>query len=437
MEKYYKQYDSCRQNEKPFCSNSCPFHIDVLDFLTKMANNNYNAAFKTFRNSVGFPDVVAALCPEYCASVCPRKDLDRSVQISLLEKTCVAKATKKDPTDYNVPLKSRKIAVIGAGTSGLACAVRLAQKKYNVTIYEKTGRLGGKLWDMLPPEVFLEDIKRQFQFEKYALHLDTEVRSIDEIRDQGYEAVYIATGKDGPDFGAMNRENGHCFMDGSVAVFAGGSLTGKDPVRALADGLDMAWEIEVFLKTGKLEYPEGEKPCKAAVDPDKLIKTDAVVPTDNGLFTDEEATAETGRCIRCQCDACMKYCDVCAFHNKWPMRIRDDVMPTVAFPNPESIIKKTPGRRIINTCTQCGLCDEVCPESIEIGGHAAGSPSKPTQIGCNARRLSPVLGQGPGIHQQRICRACEESSGTGAMLLRVFPGLPAWGRKSALCKDAL
>jgi NADPH-dependent glutamate synthase beta subunit-like oxidoreductase len=177
-----------------------------------MANNNYNAAFKTFRNAVGFPDIVAALCPEYCASVCPRKELDQSVQITLLEKTCVAKATKKDPTDYNVPLKDRKIAVIGAGTSGLACAVRLAQKKYNVTIYEKTGRLGGKLWDMLSPDVFLEDIKRQFQFEKYALNLDTEVRNIDEIRDQGYEAVYIATGKGGPDFGAMNRESGHCFM---------------------------------------------------------------------------------------------------------------------------------------------------------------------------------------------------------------------------------
>ena len=173
----------------------------------------------------------------------------------------------------------------------------------------------------------------------------------------------------------------------------------------------MAWEIEVFLKTGKLEYPEGEKPCKAAVDPDKLIKADAVVPTDNGLFTDEEATEETGRCIRCQCDACMKYCDVCAFHNKWPMRIRDDVMPTVAFPNPESIIKKTPGRRIINTCTQCGLCDEVCPENIEIGGMLL-----------EARRSLHKSDAMPGVYHQFWVRDLEFTNSEYAALAKKAPG---------------
>jgi Fe-S oxidoreductase len=368
VEKYFRQYDNCRQNERPFCSNACPFHVDILDFQAKMANNNYNGAFRTFRNAVGFPDIVAALCPEYCAGVCPRGELDQSVQLNLLEKTCVAKATKKDPTDYNVPTKPRKIAVIGAGSSGLACAVRLAQKKYDVTIYEKSDRLGGKLWGMLPQELFLGDIKRQFQFEKYDLYFNTEVKSIDEIRERGFEAVYVATGMDGLDFGAVNQENGHCIMDGTIAVFAGGSLTGKDPVKSIANGLDMAWAIEVFLKTEKLEYPGEAAPCRSAANPDKLVKADAVIPTDNGLFTDEEAAAEAGRCIRCQCDACMVYCDVCTFHNKWPMRMRDDIMATVAFSTSPSIMKRTPGKRLMNTCTQCGLCDEVCPESIEIGG---------------------------------------------------------------------
>ena len=411
MEKYFRQYNTCRQNERPFCSAACPFHVDVLDFQSKMANNSYNAAFKTFRNAAGFPDIVAALCQEYCASACPRKELDQSVQLNLLEKTCVVRASKKDPTDYNVPLKIRKIAVIGAGISGLACALRLTQKKYDVTIYEKSGRLGGKLWDMLPPEIFLEDIKRQFQFEKYALYLDTEIKSIDEIRDRGFEAVYAATGKGGPDFGAMNHENGHCFTDGEIAVFAGGSLTGKDPVRALADGLDMARAVEVFLKTGRLEYPEGEKPCKAAADPDKLLrKAESVMPSDNGIFTDEEAAAEANRCIRCQCDACMKYCDVCVFHNKWPMRIRDDVMATVAFSTSESMIKKTPAKRLMNTCTQCGLCDEVCPEGIEIGAMLL-----------EARRSLHRQGTMPGAYHRFWIRDMEFTNREFAALARRAP----------------
>ena len=60
--------------------------------------------------------------------------------------------------------------------------MRLTQKKYDVTIYEKTDRLGGKLWDLLPPEIFLEDIRRQLQFEKYALHFNTEIKDIAETQ---------------------------------------------------------------------------------------------------------------------------------------------------------------------------------------------------------------------------------------------------------------
>lgn len=411
MEKYIRQFDTCRQNEKPFCTGACPFHMDVLDFQTKMGNNNYNAAFKTFRNAVGFPDVVAAMCPECCASACPRGEIDQSVRLNLLEKTCVAKATKKDPTDYNVPIKARKIAIIGAGISGLACAVRLTQKKYDVTIYEKSGRLGGKLWELLPSELFLEDIKRQFQFEKYALNLNTEIKSIEEIKSDGFEAIYVATGKDGFDFGALNQEKGHCIMDAEMAVFAGGTLTGKDPIHALADGLDMAWAIEVFLKTGKLEYPEGEKPCRAAADPDKLQKTDAVIPTDNGIYSDEEAAAEAARCIRCQCDACMKYCDVCSYHSKWPTRIRDEIMGTVAFSTSESLMKKTPAKRLMNTCTQCGLCNEVCPEEIEIGG-----------LLLEARRKLHKLDTMPGPYHQFWLRDMEFTNGEFAALAKKAPG---------------
>ncbi len=405
MEKYFRQYDTCRQNEKPFCSHACPFHVDVLDFQSKMTNSNYNAAYKTFRNAVGFPDIVAGLCPEYCASVCPRKDLDQSVQLNLLERTCVAKATKKEPTDYNVPMKNRKIAVIGAGISGLACALRLSQKKYNVTIYEKTGKLGGKLWDLMPPKVFLEDIAKQFKYEKIELNFNTEIRNIDEIRSRGFEAVYAATGKGGRHFGTMDRESGYCLLNGGIAVFAGGSITGKNLIRALADGLDMAWAIEVFLKTGKLEYPAETGPCRAEANPDILRKTDAVLPTDGGLFTDEEAAAEAGRCIRCQCDACMRYCDVCAYHNKWPMKIRDDVMATVAFSTSPSMLKKTPAKRLMNTCTQCGLCDEVCPEDIEIGGMLL-----------EARRSLHKQDTLPGAYHQFWVRDMEfTNSGSAAM----------------------
>ncbi|MCG8485573.1 MAG: NAD(P)-binding protein [Clostridia bacterium] len=365
MEKYFKQFENCRQKEKPFCTDACPFHVDVLDFQEKIKRKSYNAAYRTFRNAVGFPDIVAALCPEYCASKCARKDLDQSVQLNLLEKTCVAKAAKKDPTDYNVPAKKGKVGIIGAGISGLACALRLCSKKYSVTIFEKTGRIGGQLWDLLPSEIFLEDIERQFKFEEYTLHLNAEINSIEALKNQGFSAIYVATGKNGFDFGALNEERDHCYVSEDTAVFAGGSLIGYDPMYALADGLNMAWAIEVYIKTGKLEYPKGRKPSQVVVNEDKLQKTEAVMPTDNGRFTDEEVVAEAHRCIRCQCDACKTYCDLCDYFNKRPLQMRDEIMTTVM--SSESMIHKTPAIRLINSCTQCQLFEEACPGDIELG----------------------------------------------------------------------
>ncbi len=364
MDQYLKQFDQCRQWEKPFCTAACPFHVDVLDFQEKMARGSYNAAYKTFRNAVAFPDIVAALCPEYCASCCPRKDIDQAVQLSLLEKTCVAKATKKVPTDYNVPVKNRKIAIIGGGISGLACAHRLSSKKYDVTLYEKTDRLGGELWELLPSELFLEDIRCQFQFENYSLHLSTEIKNISELKNQGFEALYVATGKGGFDFDTLSSGSVPCRLEDDMAVFAGGSLLGKDPIHSLADGLDMAWAIEIYLKTQKLEYPSLGKESKVSVSQDKLFPIDPIIPSSNGIFTDEEAVLAANRCVRCQCDACRTDCDLSAFYKKWPLKMRDEIMSTIS-PS-DSILHGTPAIKLINTCTACKLFEESCPADIKF-----------------------------------------------------------------------
>jgi len=93
------------------------------------------------------------------------------------------------------------------------------------------------------------------------------------------------------------------------------------------------------------------------------------------------------------------------------MRIRDDVMATAAFSTSESIIKKTPGKRLINTCTQCGLCGEVCPEHIEIGAMLL-----------EARRVLHRLGTMPGAYHQFWVRDMEFTNGEFAALAKKAPG---------------
>ena len=409
MENYYQQFENCLQYEKPDCQKTCPFGVDILDFQEKMSKRQYNLAYKTFRDSVGFPDIAATLCPQYCGDKCPRSEIDQAVQLNLLEKTCVAKATRKDATAYNVPAKDKRVAIVGGGISGLACALKLCNKKFNVTIYEKSDRLGGQLWELMSPEIFLDDIERQLKLEKYELNLNTEIKRIDEFSSHGFDAIYIATGSGGEEFGTLSSDGGFCYEKNKMAVFDGGSLTGNDKVHSLANGLDMAWSIEYFFQTGRLKYPEDEKWESLVIDQDRFEKAEPVSPTDSGIFTDEEVVLEAGRCMRCQCDPCMSYCPLSEYFGKWPLQMRDEIMTTTMSSG--SMIHKTPALRLINMCTRCERCEDGCPAHIQLG-----------EMIREARYKLHDLDRMPGAYHQFWVRDMIFANGKYSKLITKAPG---------------
>ena len=318
MEQYLKNFKNCLQKEIPFCAAECPFHIEIPDFIEKMKRGGFKAAFKTYRNAVGFPLIASNLCHEPCKGVCPRKDTDRAIELLMLEKACISFTDDRSPTDYNLPPKKEKAAVIGAGISGLACALRLCMKKYEVEIFEASGRIGGRLWELMDPEVFLSDIEEQFQHENYTLHLNTPIRSLDSLAGRGFDAVYVATGKGGEDFGLLstsadnnasgkNRnnhfgENRYCALYGNTGWFAGGGLIGDEPVYALANGLYMGTVIDNFLKTRNLLNPKNIRKTCMQLDPEKLKREEPVIPETANGFGEEEAKRRK-RCAAWNADA--------------------------------------------------------------------------------------------------------------------------------------
>ena len=360
---FKEKIKACMQNEPPFCTASCPFHLDIHDFISKIQRGGFNSAYRTYLNAVAFPNIVSELCHEPCKNVCARNSIDESVNLKELEKTSIKFARNLEPNNYNVPVKNNKIAIVGAGISGLSCALRLASKKYDVTVFEKCNSIGGHLWDVMDSEVFLYDIERQFKYENYTLCLNKEIKDIEELQ-KDFDAIYIATGKDGCDFGLKRDYNG-AFASNKKGVFMGGMLLGKSIIESIADGLQVINAIERYIKTGGMNQKEEICNTKIKVNVDYILPRDRVVPSDDGSYTREDAVDESKRCLKCSCDACIKNCDLMKYYGKLPKRINEEVHITV---NPGTLDGNgTIATRLISTCNQCGLCKEVCPVDIDTG----------------------------------------------------------------------
>jgi Fe-S oxidoreductase len=351
----------CLQNEQAFCTAACPFNLDVRDFIGKLQQGRFNVAYKTYQNTVGFPGIVSSLCDEPCKNVCALKDAGGSISIRMLERASMDFARNTEPDQYNMPLKDKSIAIVGGGISGLACALRLATKKYAVTVFERSSHTGGHLHELMKPEEFMADIEKQFMNEKYTIALNTEITGLDDI---AFDAIYIATGKDGNDFGLL-RSNEGPYASNRDGIFMGGSLNGSGTMKAIADGLNAATAIEMYLKTSSMSHPDTTFTTKLTYDAIRIKESVAVTPADGTAFSKEEALAEAKRCLKCTCNACVYYSPLLDYFKKFPRRITEEVEVTI---HPATLDGNgTVATRLISTCNHCGLCKEVCPKDIDTG----------------------------------------------------------------------
>jgi Fe-S oxidoreductase len=354
--------DSCLEGEPAFCMVACPFHLDVRDFIEKMQRGSFDSAFKVYRDAVGFPGIVSELCHEPCKEVCPLRAGKGAIEIKSLEKSSINYTKNCKPNNYNVPAKDKKILIVGAGISGLACALRLAAKKYEVIVYEQSDRIGGHLLGGLHQEYFLDDIQRQFQNVTYTLLLNTRIEVLDQL---DYDAAYVATGAGGFNFGLLNETSVDSIATIREGVFLGGSIRGVGSIDAIAQGFHAANQIESYLKTGimdgRIEIWETKIPANSL----DISFLDSVLPAEEHLYNEIEAKAEAARCIRCACDSCKRNCDLIQFYRKNPKQIFDEVRATTGFDGIRG--KITIATKLIASCNQCGLCKETCPQSIDIG----------------------------------------------------------------------
>ncbi len=353
----------CFRGQPASCINGCPFHVDVKSFVDKMKGGRFSSAYRQLRNDLVFPETVSRLCEAPCEKHCTRRLLDESVNVRALETACFAETKKKDPQVYRLPARAESVAVIGGGLSGLICAMRLAIRKYQVTVYETGESWGGSLrahpaWEEMKAEIMAQMAKEKIEFVFGHTVCGQDIPKAD--------AVYVATGSSGADFGLLEGWDESSLATVQKGVFLGGKLTGCSDMQASLHGMKAAQQIEAWLLSGNMPEKAGEEPekyCEHTNVIEGQEKQPAVVPAGE-RYTREEAATEAARCLQCDCSACMDACEMLKKYRKDPIRIATEIYQDAVVVAGASM--RTVGREV-SSCNLCGLCGKVCPENVDVG----------------------------------------------------------------------
>ena len=199
------------------CVSMCPVSIDIPNFISKIKEKKFEEAYDIISKSSSLPAVCGRVCPQevQCESKCVRGIKGEPVAIGNLERF-VADWHNKNVKKQSKPKNSskQKVAIVGSGPAGLACAGDLAQKGYKVTIFEALHIPGGVLVYGIPefrlPKNIVE--KELQNLENMGVEIKTNIVigssiTIDELFSQNYKAIFIGSGAGLPRFMNIPGEN--------------------------------------------------------------------------------------------------------------------------------------------------------------------------------------------------------------------------------------
>ncbi len=192
------------------CRSACPVQIDIPAFIERVANEDMEGAYQIISQSSSLPAVCGRVCPQekQCESKCVRGIKGEAVGIGRLERFVADWHREHCTTAPEVPESNgHKVAIIGAGPSGLTAAGDLAKLGYKVTVYEALHLAGGVLVYGIPEFRLPKAIVQKEIDNLKAIGVDIEtnmvigkVLTIDELFEMGNEAVYIGSGAGLPRF---------------------------------------------------------------------------------------------------------------------------------------------------------------------------------------------------------------------------------------------
>ena len=208
----------CLNCPNPICRTGCPVSVRIPEFISKVVEEDFDAAYDILTSTNSLPAVCGRVCPQekQCESKCVRGKKGESVAIGRLERFVADyHNAKKEKAPVEVPASNgHKVAVIGSGPSGLTCAGDLRKMGYDVTIFEAFHKSGGVLvygipQFRLPKEIVQVEIDNLVAMGVKIVNnaVIGKSETVDELFEDGFEAVYIGSGAGLPQFLHIPGEN--------------------------------------------------------------------------------------------------------------------------------------------------------------------------------------------------------------------------------------
>lgn len=421
------------------CHFACPAHMNVPLMLRQITSQNLRDAIATVKRDIALPAVLGRICPKPCEKGCRRAAADGAVAICSL-KRFVADADLASAEPYRPECKPStecKIAVIGAGPTGLSAAYYLRQEGHMVTIYDDRPEPGGRLRDdtneaELPRDVLDAEIAQ-------ILQLGIELRPNSRVGEQlsleilcgQYNAVLVACGKIDPmlvaQWGLGSTPQGievakGTFQTSRPGVFAAGNaIRGRGlVVRNVADGKEAAQAIHEYLsgqpvagrekpfsvRSGRLEKAQvAQWVTLAGQSPRK----EPAIAGEN--YTMGEAAQQAERCLHCDCRG-LTTCKLrryAATYGADPNRYRGQRVVFAQGDHPSAVMYD-PGK-----CIDCGLCIQIASAAQEPLGLTFVGRGFAVRVGVPFERpLEEAL--------SRVAAACVAACPTAALAFRAASG---------------